>query len=325
MGLRNVSTARRLGLLLALASGTLLSACDQFYTFFGTVPPDYRPPFPTGTIIGKVIDRGGKPVDGASVSDGANVSYTGLGETVTLETGSTGNLGPGEYVLTRVPSGRVVNLKASFDGIDSPTVQTLIQAFDPTKPVSTTPTSRNAPTRLAVALVLPIDAPEDATDTLDSDGVFDSVNMKVLTSIEVATASAGLTYSPSSDVRLALHRPPGASSSLTVRRVQLQYLNENDLALPTSDTGLDSNVVTRSLSSPVTFLPGTAIKSGPTAVLTVPVALSTSAFRDYLTNPSGSGRARVEIRLRVGDSSSNVRDRANGGEYRAIVDLRFKR
>ncbi len=316
------SLAYRLGILAALSCAPILAGCDQFYSFFGTVNRDYRISYPTGIIIGKVVDRAGKPVNGASVTDGGNLVYTGGEQTVLLETGASGSLAPGEYYLDKVPSDRVVSLRASFDGINSPTVQTVIPAFDPTKAVSTEAGSRNAPYRVSLDLVLPIDAPVDSADTLDSDGVFDSAQIKPLTTIQVATSSTGLVYTPASEVLLALHRPPGASTSLTVRNVQLRYLNDRDAPINEADLGFDP-IVSRSLGTPVTFLPGTKIKSGPVVLASVPVAVSTTAFQNFLIN--GSGLARVEIKLRVGASANFVQDRTNGGDYRALVDIRLKR
>jgi hypothetical protein len=309
------------GLLLAAS----VAGCEQISSYFGTVSPDYRPAFPTGAIIGKVVDRAGLPVDGATVTDGANVAFSGLRPLVVNENGASASLAAGEYYLDKVPSGRVINLRASFDGIASPLVQIQIPPYDPTKATdakNADPSKRNVPARLDLALVLPLDTPVDAADVLDSDGIFDAVKRAPLTTIQVATSSTGLNFTPSGEVLLALHRPPGASSSLTVRKVQITYLNESDQVLNDQQTGLSSNPFTRTLASPTSFLPGTAIKSGPTSLVTVPVTLNKPEFSTFLS--SGFGLARVKIELLFSDTGF-VKDRANNQRYQAFVDLRLQR
>ncbi|MBO9542569.1 hypothetical protein J7643_18435 [bacterium] len=314
---------------LAIAS----AGCDKIGPVFGLAGEPAKPRA-TGAIKGKVVDRNGKAIAGAKVSNGAALYYTSDGEQIVRDdlwrstmsdeekAKHTLTLGEGEFVLTKVAANTITLVRAEFDGNFSPAVQIYVDAktFDNTK-------DEGAPTVLDDEIKVPAYGPVDRTTRKNALEYVASTD--TLNGTPAASPSTSVTFDNGGKVTLRLKAPPGSDGTAVKSYKITYYPVEADLsnlaaATPISTEvgdGLLNNPISRSLATPVLIPPATQTRSGSPADVPLNIVTTDASFSAYV-------RAKSELKAYVELFDANgailERDTTTAATISTTVSIRLR-
>jgi|GEM_PF-3273180 hypothetical protein len=322
--------------------------CDQVGQLLGVVGASYRPPFQTGAVRGRVVDRNGNPLVGAQVSNGAAVFFTASDPSVGAvkvkddlfnPSDSTANqaahqvtLGAGEFMLTKIAANTITSITAQYDGQITSPVQVFVKAQ------TFSAGSSNSFTPLTADIKLPVDGPVDSNHPSAVTFLGTSIAGNVVT-VSAASNSVNASYAPSDTVSVFLQAPPG-SKGATVYNALVTYFpaGTTDFTQAPIDTttttgvGPNGNPLNRPLQFPVTIVSGSALHSGPQNQVDVKLSSTNPAFINYLRT---NNQLVAKIDLIATDSfsvpalgaqlpTSAVLTDRNSRPLSAVVTMRFQ-